>query len=162
MIVVGLSLLVWAALFREFNAVQIFKNIAVPIVNVTIVIFLSQIVNSYRRAFHAKTPLILTYGIVAIAITYQVILTTKAIKRRRTITHDDGYLKAVEAGVAPNSIIGCIKSVKEMTGMADKYNAIYQLGPYLLLQEKNCFAVNISDLSTPIDSTLGDESGAQP
>ena len=129
MIVVGLSLLVWAALFREFNSLQIFKNITVPIVNVTIVIFLSQIVNSYRRAFHAKTPLILTYGIVAIAITFQVILTTKAIKRRRTITHDEGYLKAVEAGVAPNSIIGCIKSVQGNDRVcADKYNAIYPIG----------------------------------
>ncbi len=153
MIVVGLSLLVWAALFREVNSPQIFKNISVPIVNVTIVIFLSQIVKSARLGFHAKTPLILTYCIVAIAITYQVILTTRAVKRRQDITHDDGYLKAVEAGVPSNSIIGCIRSVQGMTNMASKYNAIYQLGPYLLLQKKNCFAVNISDLSTPIDST---------
>ena len=152
-IVVGISLLVWAALFREINSVQVFKNITVAIVNVTIVILLSQLANSHRRAVDSKIPLIVTLSLVTVAIVSQVTFTAKAIKRQRTVTHDEEYLKGVEARVAPNSIIGCIKSVKKMTRIYHKYNSVYTMGQYLLLQKKNCFAVNISDLSTPIDST---------
>ena len=152
-IVVGISLLVWTALFRELNAVQIFKNITVPIVNITIVILLCQMANSYRRAVDAKIPFIVAFSLVAIAIVFQVSFTAKAIKHQRTVIHDEGYLQGVEARVAPNSIIGSIKSVKKMTHIWHKYNAVYPMGPYLLLQDKNCFAVNICDLSTPMDST---------
>ena len=153
LVMVGISLLVLACLYYEMNSLQLLSNTTIVLLNVAVVIILAEIANSYRREIGTKTPIVIGSALVIISIVFQVTFNVMGIKTLRTTIHDDGYLKGVEATVAPNSIIGSIKSVDEMTSIFGKYNAVYTLGHYLLLQGKNCFSVNISDLSTPIDST---------
>lgn len=152
-IVAGVSLLVLAVLYYEMNSLQLVSNTTIVLINVAVVIILAEVANSHLRETGTKTSLLISSALVGISIAIQITFNVMGVNTLRTTLHDDNYLKSVEATVAPNSLIGSIKSVEEMTPIFGKYNAVYPLGGYLLLQSKNCFAVNISDLSTPIDST---------
>ena len=59
----------------------------------------------------------------------------------------------VDELLKPKALIASLKGSEDMIDLYAKSNAVYTLGDYLFLYNKNAYTVNIGDLSTPIDSS---------
>jgi hypothetical protein len=151
--VIAISLLVWAVLFRELNSSQVFSNISIVVINISIAIVLIDVINAYANQRPSKAIIITSVILFGATIIFQATRDIQKAENFRVTLHTDDYLRKVEETIAPNSLVGSIKTAAEMTSAFMKYNAVYTLGDYLLLQDKQCFAVSMSDLSTPVDST---------
>lgn len=152
-IIITAGLLVWSILFQELNSSQIFSNISIVVVNLSIAIILSEIINNYPTVRPSRAVIAITAILLIGAVGFQVSRDVSKAGKLQVTSHSDDYLRKIGELTTPNSVVASIRSAGEMTSPFMKYNAVYPLGEYLLLQDKGCFAVNISDLSTPIDST---------
>ncbi len=151
--VIAISLLAWAALFLELNSSQLFSNISIVIMNIAAAVFFCTILNGEAGVPPSRFALAIIVFVLGATFILQWTRDLSKVAHLRTATHSEEYLKNAEARIPPHTVVGSVRSPDAMTYPFAKYNAVYTLGDYLLLQGRDCFAVNISDLSTPIDST---------
>lgn len=152
-LVIGMSLLVYAILYIDFNSAQIFFNISIPIVNISLALIFIAIVNGYSQE---KAKIARVYISVSLLVFFLVYNITGNLQKQYSLrrrSHDSTYLSGVDRLLKPNTLVASLKGTKDMTDLYGKYNAVYPLGDYLCLFNKKVYAVNIGDLSTPIDST---------
>lgn len=152
--VVFISMSIWAVLFYELNSSQIFYNISTATINVSAIILIISSFDNGVLLF--KTKSISVWGInilILFTLGINVIKSIDGINKKNEQKHSSEYLKKVFESIPENELIATLKSPKQMEGMHSKYNAVYPLGNYLFLFDKNINSVNISDLNTPIDST---------
>ncbi len=151
--VIAISLLAWAALFLELNSSQLFSNISIVIMNIAVAVLLCAFLNGEAGAPPSRIALAIIAIVLGVTFILQWTRDLSKVSDLRTVTHSEEYLKKAEALIPQHTVVGSVRSPGAMTYPFAKYNAVYTLGDYLLLQGRDCFAVNISDLSTPIDST---------
>lgn len=152
--VVIVSVSIWAILFQELNSSQIFYNITTAVINVSAIILIISSFESGVLSFKSKS--ISVFGIntlIVFTIAINVNKSIDVINRRNEQAHSNEYLKKVFDSLPENALIATLRSTKEMDEMHLKYTAVYPLGNYLFLFDKNINSVNIGDLDTPIDST---------
>jgi hypothetical protein len=149
-----ISISIWALLFNELNSSQVFYNISTSLINVSafvlIVASLNNGVLSIRAASKAGWVLNI---LIALTIVINIINSTNKIHTHHFETHSYEYLKKIYETVPTNELIATLKAPNEMEEMHSKYNAVYPLGNYLFLFDRNINSVNIGDLDTPIDTT---------
>jgi hypothetical protein len=152
--VVFISISIWAVLFYELNSSQIFYNISTTTLNVSAIILIISSIDSGVLLF--KTTSISVWCInflILLTLGINVFKSIDKITELNEQTHSCEFLKRVFESIPENELVATLKSPKEMEEIHFKYNAVYPLGNYLFLFDKNINSVNINDLNTPIDST---------
>jgi hypothetical protein len=145
-----LSLLGWAVLYLDLNAVQIFSNIGIVTLNVFFAIMLIEL------AAHpdiGKPYLKIVFALLLLPFLFQVknsIAWTPA-----SLPHATAYLSAISQQQRKNNLKRgvSIKARDRVEDLFSKYNVVYPLGDYLSLMDDRVFVVNIGDFDTPIDSS---------
>jgi hypothetical protein len=149
-----ISIFIWALLFNELNSSQVFYNISTSMINVAAFGLIVASIN--KGVLSIKTRSISVWAlnfIIALTISINIINSAKKINTHHVETHSYEFLKKIYETVPENELIATLKAPIEMEEMHSKYNAVYPLGNYLFLFDKNINSLNISDLDTPIDTT---------
>lgn len=152
-VVIAASLVTYAILYIDFNAAQVFFNIAIPIINVSLSILFIAVVNSHLSYSTSTARIYILMSILVCLTAFNMVSNIKKQFDLRHQSHDNVYLSKIDKLLKPNALVASIKDAKDMNELYKKYNAIYPLGDYMFLLNKDIYAVNIGDLSTPIDSS---------
>lgn len=154
LLLIVISLATWALLFYELNSSQIFTNFSIPALNVFAIILVVYGINNEMLSFKKNSKLSISLILLLfIIIGVNIINTYSQISKQKIQLHTNNYLREVCNSIKEGELVASYKSSKDMSGMHSKYNAVYPLGSYLFLFNKNVNSVNISDLDTPIDTT---------
>jgi hypothetical protein len=148
------SLTAWALLFQMMDSVQIFQNLVVPFINITIVYFSIIILFELRK----KRSLLLFF-ILLISIN-TVLSASKNYNSQPYFYNKESYSLAyinsikklvTESSINPLGVF--LRSKSEYISTYDKIHTLGTLGGYLKLMEPNFNTISLSVHDAPIDSS---------
>ncbi|MEQ8909970.1 MAG: hypothetical protein RIC95_12300 [Vicingaceae bacterium] len=150
--IVFTSLFAWMALYTELNSSQIFYNSSISLLNVfSIIAFIWWFKQLKADTHYLRKGIVSTLLIVAISTNVAQYFEKSILLKENT--HTNEYLTKLYKTIQEGELVASLKAKEDMMKMHSKYNAVYPLGNYLFLFDKDVNSINIGDLRTPIDSS---------
>jgi hypothetical protein len=149
-VTISVASIAWSLLYLDLNAVQLFSNISIVLLNV---IFSISLISIYRHEFFAQLTTKIIFFLAMLPVIIQLYRTISWTPQKTA--HSAAYLHSISMEVKVNQLRSgvSIKSPDVLQDLFSKYNAVYPLGDYLTLMDDNISIVNIGDFNTPIDSS---------
>ncbi|MCS6934326.1 MAG: hypothetical protein NZM35_04135 [Chitinophagales bacterium] len=120
-ILVFVSILLWAIFYYELNSYQIFSNISTPAINVSaIILIISSIDNG---VLSCRTRSFYGWGInalVVLTLGVNIINFLKKIEDIKTQKHSYIYLKKIYESIPENELVASLRSSVDMQSMHKK------------------------------------------